>query len=80
MTSAQDAETSVITYSPSQDSFHPDNPIPSKYVTPGFKPFAVVKPNAKGINIRVKLAYLHSSVFKIETTFIRYKINNYTNT
>ena len=44
MTSAQDVETSVTTNSPFEDSFHPDDqiPDPSKYVTPGFKPFSVV--------------------------------------
>ena len=30
MTSAQDVETSVPTNSPSQDSFHPDDQIPSR--------------------------------------------------
>ena len=30
MTSPQDVEVSVITNSPSEDSFHPDNQIPSK--------------------------------------------------
>lgn len=33
ITSAQDVE---------QDSYHPDNQIPSKDVTPGFKPFSIV--------------------------------------
>ena len=31
MSSAQDVETSVITNSTSQDSFHPDHQLPSKY-------------------------------------------------
>ena len=31
MTSAQDVETSVTTNSPFQDSFHPDDQIPSSY-------------------------------------------------
>ena len=35
----QNVETSVPSNSPSQDSFYPDNQIPSKY---GFKPFAIV--------------------------------------
>ena len=39
MTSTQDVETPVITNSPRQDSFHPDDQIPSWYVTPGYKPF-----------------------------------------
>ena len=42
MISAQDFETSVITNSPSQDSFHPADQIPSSYVTSGFKPFSIV--------------------------------------
>ena len=32
MTSAQDVETSVTTNSPSQNSFHPDDQIPSKFL------------------------------------------------
>ena len=40
MTSAQDVETSVTTNSPFQDSFHPCDQIPFKYVTPGFKPIS----------------------------------------
>ena len=43
MTSAQDVGTSVISNSPSQDSFHPGDQIPSKYVTPGFKSFSTPK-------------------------------------
>ena len=42
MTSAQDVETSVTTTSPSQDSFHPDHQVSSKYVTLGFKPFSTL--------------------------------------
>ena len=38
MTSAQTVELSVTTKSASQDSFYLDDQIPSKYVTPGFKP------------------------------------------
>jgi len=41
VTSAQDVETSVTTNSPSQDSSHPDNQIPSNYVSPGFTPFSL---------------------------------------
>ena len=41
VTSAQDVETSVTTNSPSQDSSHPDNQIPSNYLSPGFKPFSL---------------------------------------
>ena len=40
MTSAQDVEMSVTTNSPSQDSFHTGDRIPSKYETPWFKPFS----------------------------------------
>ena len=40
MTSAQDAETSVTTNSTSENSFHPNDQIPSRYVTPGLKPFS----------------------------------------
>ena len=43
MTSAQDVETSVTTNSPFQDSFHPCDQIPFKYVTPGFKPFSTLQ-------------------------------------
>ena len=38
MTSAQTVELSVTTKSASQDSFHLDDQIPSKYVNPEFKP------------------------------------------
>jgi len=42
-TSAQDLETSVPANSSSQDSFHPDDDqIPSRFVTPGFKPFPIL--------------------------------------
>ena len=40
MTSAQDVGTSVTTNNPSKDPFHPDDQIPSKYITPGFKSFS----------------------------------------
>ena len=41
MISAQDVEMSSTANIPSQDSFPPDNQIPSKYVTPGFKLFLI---------------------------------------
>ena len=52
LTSAQDAETSVTTNSTSKNSFHPDDQIPSRYVTPGLKPlskmdFSVFEKNRK---------------------------------
>ena len=37
---AQVVETSVTANSPSQDYFHPDDQIPSRYVTPWFKLFS----------------------------------------
>ena len=40
MASAQVVETSVTNNSPSQHSNHPDDLFQSRYVTPGFKPFA----------------------------------------
>ena len=41
--SAQNDETrAVTTNSPSVDSFHPDDQIPSRYVTRGFKPFSIL--------------------------------------
>ena len=43
MTAAQDVETSLTTNSSSQDWFHADDQIPSKYLTLGFKPFSVNK-------------------------------------
>ena len=39
LASAQVVETSVTNNSPSQDSTQPDL-FPSRYVTPGFKPFS----------------------------------------
>ena len=36
----QVVETSVTNNSPSQDSNHPDDLFQSRYVTPGFKPYA----------------------------------------
>ena len=33
----------TISSTRSQDSFHPDDQIPSKYVTPGFNPFSVTQ-------------------------------------
>ena len=40
MASAQVVETSVTNNSPSQDSYHPDDLLQSRYATPGFKPFS----------------------------------------
>ena len=40
MTSAQDAQISVNTKSPSQCSFNPDEQITLRYLNPGFKPFS----------------------------------------
>ena len=40
MASAQVVETSVTNNSPSQDSYHPDDPFQSRYASPGFKPFS----------------------------------------
>lgn len=39
----QDGETPVTADSPSHGSFHPDNQIPFKFVTPEFKPFSNTK-------------------------------------
>ena len=40
MASAQVVETSVTNNSPSQDSYHPDDLLQSRYATPGFRPFS----------------------------------------
>ena len=40
MTSAQDAQISVTTNSPSQGSFNPDKQITLRYLNPWFKPFS----------------------------------------
>ena len=46
MPSTQVVEMSVIANSPSQEYFHPDDQIPSRYVTRGFKPFANINIDA----------------------------------
>ena len=35
----------ATTNSPSQDSFHPEAQVSSRYVTPGFKPFSILQTN-----------------------------------
>ena len=42
MASTQNVETSVTANSHSQGSFHPQDQIASRYVTPGFKPFSLL--------------------------------------